>query len=299
MYEWIDNGKQQQWNEGVNKMMRVLSRLVIGFSVLMSQTLWADVHIHTAQSAREIEQHLPKAKVLDKTWMVFDLDDTLLTMKSGLGGVGWWDWQAELIERNINSPLRAAKDMNGLIKVQQKLFATQPVDATDPYYQAMLKHAGHRGARVFALTARGEYFQAVTEQQLRKVAYTENEQLVFERYKPAVFSSFAHQKPFACPNMFKPLISKNGVMYLENQNKGDALVCILSQSKTRPDTLIFVDDSPRNIQAMAQALRKYPNIDAHLVLFTKEHAKEEAFKSSQKMQKQAALHWKKMQNAVA
>lgn len=272
---------------------------VLGLAVLVSQTGFADVHIHTAQSAKEIEQYLPETKTLAKTWMVFDLDDTLLTMKSPLGGVAWWDWQAELIERNIDSPLRAAKDLNGLIEVQKKLFATQAVDATDAYYPEMLKSAGQRGAQFFALTARGEYFQTVTEQQLNKVSYTVGDKLVFEQYKPAVLASKSLQKPFSCPNMFKPLTSQKGVMYLANQNKGDALACVLNQSQTKPETLIFVDDSPRNIQAMAQVLRKYPNIDAHLVLFTKEHAKEEAFKSSKNLQKQAALRWENMQHAVA
>lgn len=279
-------------------MKKCLSGLVLGLVFFASQCLFAGVNVHTAQSAKEVEQYLPKTASLANTWLVFDLDDTLLTMKDSLGGVAWWEWQAELIERNVDSPLRVAKDINGLIEAQKQLFATQQVAVTDAYYPVMLNRLGQRGANLFALTARGEYFQTVTEQQLNTLHYTARDGLLFDAYRPVALRSKKHDKPFSCPDMFKTVSSQHGILYLANQNKGDALVCVLGQSKTKPSTLIFVDDSASNVQAMAQALRKYPDIDAHLILFTREHAKEAAFKSSKSLQQKAALHWQRMQ-AVA
>lgn len=226
------------------------------------------------------------------TLMVFDLDDTLITMTQPLGSVGWWDWQHELQKQEGDSDKLFTKNYQQLVRIQNILFQLIKMEVTDEYVIPFLKDAANQGTPLLGLTARGKEHLSATLMQLKDNQFTIDGKLLFKKnglklnnHKTSTAGNFH------CPQFSREVIYQQGIMFLDGEDKGKALLCILANTKQDIKTILFVDDAPKNIVSMDQA---FANSDGPLVLnvfYTKEHAKELEIQTNQHLQGQLFEQW--------
>lgn len=238
-----------------------------------------DIYTHTALN--------PKT-----TLLAFDLDDTLITMTQPLGSVGWWDWQDGLLKNDKNSSKLFTTDFNQLMRIQNILFQLIKMEVTDESVLPFIQKAAKEGANLMGLTARGKEHLSATLMQMTDNKFTENDQLLFARHA-LTFVPDKNTVPghFNCPPFKRDVIYQDGLMFLSGQDKGQALSCILSDTQQHLQTIIFVDDSVKNIESVKKSFMDRNDVNVIVILYTKENAKEEAIQTNEALQNQIYNDW--------
>ncbi|QDQ39471.1 DUF2608 domain-containing protein [Legionella geestiana] len=239
--------------------------------------------------------HVP----MSRTLMVFDLDDTLMTMSRPLGSVGWWDWQSGLLKNpEIKGP-RFATSMEHLSRVQKVLFERVPMELTDKDALPFLQQAAARGATLLGLTARGSELQHVTFTQLRDNGFIAKDASLFRQNGLRIHHKTHVKGAFSCPAFKQAPAYHQGVLFLSGGDKGQALLCALSQSDRSYKAILFVDDSRFNNRAIAKVFAESRDILVLNVNFTREHAKALDARTNPDTQKHMLAEWKRLKKSLA
>ncbi|HAT9080840.1 TPA: DUF2608 domain-containing protein, partial [Legionella pneumophila subsp. pneumophila] len=129
--------------------------IIFIYSLLLNPVFAEVIHYQTDTFAKIAAQYKKLGVDPKTTLMVFDLDDTLITMTQPLGSVGWWDWQHELQKQGVDSDKLFTKDYQQLVRIQNILFQLVKMEVTDEYVLPFLKDAANQGTTLIGLTARG------------------------------------------------------------------------------------------------------------------------------------------------
>ncbi|KTD65310.1 hypothetical protein Lsan_0826 [Legionella santicrucis] len=267
---------------------------------LFINSIFAKVINYEMDSFADIATLYEKAKSDPKsTLMVFDLDDTLITMTQPLGSVGWWDWQYELQTTGKDADKLFTADYQQLVRIQNILFQLIKMEVTDQYVLPFLKNATDQGAIILGLTARGKEHLSATLMQLKDNNFMIGDKLLFQE-KGLKFknnkTSIADN--LHCPQFSKEVIYQRGIMFLDGEDKGQALLCVLSKIKTEIKTIIFVDDAKRNSVSMDKAFANRDDLLVLNVLYTKENAKEVKIQNDPFLQQQIFEQWNQIKNQL-
>lgn len=226
------------------------------------------------------------------TLMVFDLDDTLITMSQPLGSVGWWDWQHELQKQQSYSDKLFTKDYQQLVRIQNILFQLVKMEVTDEYVLPFLKDAATQGITLMGLTARGKEHLSATLMQLKDNQFMVGEKLLFrENGLRLTNNKTSVVNKVHCPQFTRDIIYQQGIMFLDGEDKGEALLCALANTKQDIKTIVFVDDAKRNIVSMDKAFANRNDLLVLNVFYTKENAKESEVQINSTMQAQLFEQW--------
>lgn len=224
------------------------------------------------------------------TLLVFDIDNTLLTMTQALGGVGWWDWQIALMKKNPSSKRLVATSLKGLVNRQNLLFTLIQMKPTEKDVLPFLKKSKADGVSLLSATARSEDFLNVTLAQLKENGFVDNQHSILFNGKSSA--------RLECPKLSKKIMRYRGILFLNGEDKGQALLCYIKANKKKFKSIFFVDDSARNILAVQKAFASYPHLQMFTILYTHEHAKEEAFLRSDALQEKAHQKWQRIYNTI-
>ena len=157
--------------------------LIIVFVAFFIQPSFAKVTEYQVDNFAKINDIYTHAALNPKTTLlVFDLDDTLITMTQPLGSVGWWDWQAGLLKNGNDSSKLFTSDINQLIRIQNILFQLIKMEVTDENVLPFIHQTIKDGAIIMGLTARGKENLSATLMQLTDNKFTENDELLFKQY---------------------------------------------------------------------------------------------------------------------
>ena len=151
--------------------------------------------IVSASSFQQVAAKINKfaAKSGPKTLLVFDLDDTLLTMPDSnpLGGVGWWNWQTKMLSSDSKNNNLVANNFSSLLKDQYYLFATQAMLPTDvnnisSKYKSAIPSLLHNwyaadSYKIIIATARGPGAAKATFKELTDNDITASGQVLFKK----------------------------------------------------------------------------------------------------------------------
>jgi hypothetical protein len=226
------------------------------------------------------------------TLMVFDLDDTLITMTQPLGTVGWWNWQHELQKQGGDSDKLFTKDYQQLVRTQNILFQLAKMEVTDEYVMPFLKEATNQGTTLMGLTARGKEHLSATLMQLKDNQFTVDEKLLFRKNRLKLNNHKTSEADnFQCPQFSRKVIYQQGIIFLDGEDKGEALLCILANTKQDIKTILFVDDAKRNIVSMDKAFANRDELLVLNVFYTKENAKELEIQTNPHLQAQLFEQW--------
>jgi hypothetical protein len=248
------------------------------------------------------EKHGPKNVLL-----VCDLDNTLLAMNQGLGGVAWFDWQARLLKENPKSKELVATDFGGLLRVQTLLFALGRMHRVEHRNAEMIRDLQKRGVRTLILTSRGPACRDSTEAALR------DNRLDFARKAPSVKGGFPKKGLPYDPNDTsaagitpeeakrfglgkpRPASYANGVFMTSGQHKGAMLLALLAHCPRRFSAIVFVDDKKKHAEEVVDALRPR-GIEIVAYRYAREDGAVRAFKKTG--WKKADRQWKLLRKVL-
>lgn len=209
--------------------------------------------------------HFSQHYTADEILVVFDLDNTLLTMDSSLGSVAWYDWQAEMADIQGCQPgeLQNRFAAQGLLYF---LGSMQPLQSNTADIVADLQLAGYP---VMVLTARGADYYLQTLRELAR-----------NRLSFAPLSNIAPEhraEPYMPSNGKRPVLYQQGVLMVAGQNKGEMLLDLYDKlGLALPKAVVMADDSLDNLVNM-QASLKQTGIPHRLVRYNHSDSKVAAF----------------------
>lgn len=204
--------------------------------LFLSFVFCLDAAIHEISQMHEI---LPFVDA--KTWLVFDIDNTLIEAQQMLGSDQWYTYQsARMQDLPQEEKSRLAKELKTLYKKVQVLAKMQPVEEDTP---KLLQDMQEKGLSLMALTARFPLTLInITLQHLKHA------NIDFKKTAPYPgFFEFLLQDPVKY---------RNGVLFVGDNDKGKAFVAFLNELKLKPQRVIFVDDKIKHVQAMQTALEE-------------------------------------------
>jgi hypothetical protein len=274
--------------------------LILLLSIFIDQSSYANVTEYQADNFNKINYIYTHANInLKTTLLVFDLDDTLITMTQALGSVGWWDWQTGLLKNGSDSSKLFTSDINQLIRIQNILFQLVKMEVTDDNVLPFIHQATGDGAIIMGLTARGKEHLSATLMQLTDTKFTENGKLLFKQYGLRLTNDKTLTAgDFFCPQFKREVIYHDGLMFLSGEDKGQALSCILSSTQQTIQTIIFVDDSVKNTQSVSKSFTNRRDINVINILYTKENAKEDAIQTNEALQIKIFNDWKRLMQTL-
>ncbi len=204
-------------------------------------------------------------KAGSRVLLVFDIDNTLLTMPQYLGSDRWFNYNAELISVGRNPDFAT---MDQLIAAQAMLFGVSTMDLTQPDIPELIARARAAGVDIMLLSARGPDFYDISVRELRRTGVRWQAPVVCAfflcspdgRYDAeALQSAFTQIGTPTHAGGLRPIIIADGVMLAAGQNKGAMLdLMVTALGKDRISRIVFVDDSERNVSAVATSQTPVP-----------------------------------------
>ena len=225
--------------------------------------------------------------------VVLDIDNTLLTGTTDLGGDIWYQWQTGKLAIKPKAKDKVSCLYQDTIGLLYELLPMKPTEKIVPSVVSkwQKKHT------VFALTSRSPGTRFSTERELNRNGMNfENSALT------PVGSSKA---PLYKGKIKRGFTYIDGVMLTSGQDKGVMLDYVLKKTKHSHSfkAIVFVDDSTKNINKVKAAFskKKYKNVDTTVVHYTKiedDRIKENGTVLTQKQADKMASDWKKLNTAI-
>lgn len=225
--------------------------------------------------------------------LVFDIDNTLLASDQPLGSAQWYSWQDSLLEVDSDSPLRAAEDIQELLRIQGVIFTLSGMHLTEDTIPELIQSWQNQGHRCVVLTARGQDFNDATQRELNQAG------LNFSILPPDVFPEFngvsipySVNDPGAAGLTIWEAVDwelepprevryEKGVFMVAGQNKGAMLLILLANCPRSFPAVVFVDDNSENVEEVYTMLNDR-GIDITAFRYGEEDDTVEAFTEEQR-----------------
>jgi hypothetical protein len=213
----------------------------------------------------------------DRVLVAFDLDNTLLAMNTEIGADQWYDWQREMQAQDRCDP-RLVPDRLAIQGALFHLGSMRPTQADGP---ELVREIQAAGLPTMLLTARGHGFRLATFRELRRNGFS------FRDSAPGPIGGFA--EPYQPQGASRLVRYEDGAYLLAGQHKGDMLLELLGRLGAEdPQAVIFVDDKPRNVEAVRDGLIR-AGIGGEIFHYTREEPRVAAFDGELAVQNWATL----------
>jgi hypothetical protein len=191
--------------------------------------------------------------------VVLDIDNTILTSDTDLGSDIWYQWQTDKLDLKPLPDQKLDRDclFNEAICLLYELGTMSLTDSLLPGY---VKSWQNSGLTVFALTSRSPRCRASTERDLEQ----NDIDLSLSSLRTADGLEIHFDKP-ADSN----LSYQEGIFMTQGANKGTMLADILQRSGRTFKSIIFVDDTWKNIANLKGNAANYGAGDITLIYYTK------------------------------
>ncbi len=209
----------------------------------------------------------------ESTLIVFDIDNTLIALDPDLGSDQWFTWQTGLIKANEKTNKlgrhQVAPNIEELFLLQFKFFAVFKTHPVEKNTAEIVNQFQNRKYSVIALTSRGPIYRSQTEMHLK------NSNISFKT------SSFGPAGGYASTFFPENISGAREISYMDGiamgsgQNKGKVLSSLFAKTKTEFKSIIFVDDTLKNIENVEGELFK--TVDLHTFYYTHEDSRVAAF----------------------
>lgn len=230
--------------------------------------------------AASIARRLAVRYGTNQVLVAFDLDNTLLAMRTAVGSDQWYDWQRSLQEADACD----SRLVSNRLAAQGALFHVGSMRPTQTDAATVVAALQEEGFTTMIVTARGQDFRLPTFRELRRA------DLSFRDSAPGPRGG--QSKAYTPNGAKRPVRYEDGVYMLAGQHKGNLLLSLYRESLNLPlpQAVVFADDKRKNIDAMAEALRRS---GVHGELF---HYQREAI--DQFDTDQAAAAWERLEPAL-
>ena len=242
--------------------------------------------------------------------VVFDIDNTLLTMNQDLGSDGWFRWHNDDIGNLPKEQQMAA--FYKLLRNQYVLYGLSDMAVTEPGVPNLLNGLEGAGYWVMALTARGPEVRDHTLRELRDagidfdhaprcggILCRRHGQISKKTVLAAAKAALSDEEigNYAVVNKLNRVGYANGVMMVSGQHKGAMLRTFLAMTRDGPfNAIVFVDDSKKNVDRVKEAFKGHPAIEIFHYIRLEEDV--EDFAESPTRQKAAEASWVKIKDVI-
>jgi FMN phosphatase YigB (HAD superfamily) len=220
--------------------------LLLTLVVLSLPSCWRkEAHSTVVESNRitDIYLHLTPEEYTKDTLVIFDICNTLAAPPTDLASDQWF---SALFNRGMNNGYSVDEALGAALSPYCYAQHHRWMVPIEPDTVSMVKSLQKRGITVIALTARGLYLYYRTLEQLNKI------DIDFTHTSPREAVA-----PYGVKNQS---LYSHGIIFAGSLNKGDVLTHWLEQLQFHPQKIIFVDDKLKNIESVADAMKKanYP-----------------------------------------
>ena len=193
----------------------------------------------------------------NKVLVVVDIDNTLLTSESDLGGDIWYQWQRGSLEIKPREDQIVACLFEDSISL---LYELGPMQLTEPELPQIISTWQDQSLTVFALTSRSPKYRAATERELLRAG--------IDLSKTAL-SPEGQKAPILRQSIPREMSYMQGIMMTSGMNKGLMLNYMLETMQQHFDAIIFVDDSQKNIDNLYEEYKTDSGLDMTLFHYTR------------------------------
>ena len=241
--------------------LRVLSLITF---LLVSVNLFSSENIE-AFTFKEIStkvDQLGKKYGNENVLLAFDIDCTLLSSSDNFGGDLWYDWQADLMKNDKDSPNLVSKDFGKMLYYQSAIqyLSLSSMYPTEKDIPSIMKKFQKDGYKTLLLTARGYNIRNLTENLLTENDFNMKESCFSEGF-PGEYIPFKTDGPekygLTSDDVKKFDLGKaravsffNGMFMSAGQNKGIMVKTLLYKTKKSFKAIVLVDDSVKNVKNM-------------------------------------------------
>lgn len=256
------------------------------------QAIQNSVQIEETLSFSDVQNEV-KRKVsqysAQRVLIVVDIDNTLLTSTSDLGGDIWYQWQRNSLNVKPSEEQKVSCLFEDSISL---LYELAPMQLTENDIPDIIAQWQDQQVSVFALTSRSPINRAATERELTRAGIDLNKTAPGTELNktPGIFEKLQREMSYM-----------NGIMMTSGMNKGQMLHYILQRYKQHFDAIVFVDDSQKNIDNIYQAFKDDVGLDMTIYHYTKVEADRIKAQGSILTQAQAdtmALQWQQLNQTL-
>ncbi len=226
-----------------------------------NQVMQTDDLAEPVEKAHELRAESDTRNIL----LVFDIDNTLLTMPTRLGSDAWFNHNATEIEQGNSSDFRS---FEALVEAQNLLFAASRMRPTQNNTAALLQSVRDAEMDVYLMSARGpELFNATVRETERHgidpspiracALFICNQGVQYDGSDVSRALLAIGYTPRHAP--YRPISIRDGVMLLAGQHKGEMLALLLAGVDMDDyAAVIFVDDNAENVRKVAETMYPLP-----------------------------------------
>jgi hypothetical protein len=160
-----------------------------------------------------------------KTLVVFDLDNTLVYANQDLGSDAWF---FDVLNEKIASGLSREEALAIVLPMYYEVSNHITLSSVEPDSPAVLSTLQNNGIPTVALTTRSLPLVERTKIQVQDAGF-----------------NFAACKLFAKDltlELVKPALLTHGIIFCNDNNKGQTLLKMLEACNFKPETIVFIDD---------------------------------------------------------
>ena len=221
--------------------------------------------------------------------IVVDIDNTLLTSTSDLGGDIWYQWQRDQLDVKPSAEQKVKCLFEDSIAL---LYELNPMLLIEDDLPTQIKRWQNQGITLFALTSRSPKTRAATIRELVRAGID----------MEATALSAKGQEPFILREKLpRDMTYMQGVMMTSGMNKGKMLNYILNKTQGKFSAILFVDDSQKNVDDLYAEFSQQTDIDMTIFHYTKveeERIKKQGTILNQQQADKMAQQWLELNNVL-
>lgn len=243
-----------------NALRTVFFALVLAATGCSSTTSTIDSEVTVAE-ASTFDEIAPVVANLNSKYgaenvlIVADIDNTLLTSATDLGGDIWYQWQRGKLAVKPTPEQQVSCLFEDTISL---LYELAPMNLTEPQVPALLNNWQEAGNTLLLLTSRAPKNRAATERELLRHGIDISQ---------AALTPVDNTNPVYREKLEREMSYSRGLMMTTGMNKGTMLEWILNATERQFDAIVFVDDSHTNIENMDNAWQQH-NTDMRIFHYT-------------------------------
>lgn len=289
--------------------MKKFILLTLLLSFMLSFNL--NAKIYSTKTLKDVESkalELGKKLGVKNVLVVFDIDNTIMTMPQDLGSDQWFSWLYDdcIKQKNVGGHC-LTKDMGELLDIQGQIFSLSNMLPTEHITTSVVKNLQKKGHSVILLTSRGPEFRSVTQRSLRQndmwfesSAIGEGSPGTYYPYDVKKASKYGlTQEDISKANLKekgRPVSYMNGIYMTAGQHKGAMLKLLLHKTKKQFKAIVFADDHSKHTTRMEDIFGKTKILAAYRYGAIDENVK--AFNESQERKEKATQDWNKLRTAI-
>jgi hypothetical protein len=265
-------------------LIRFLSFALLFFSV---QSFAAERIV--TDSISEVQNFVTKKKTelgAESILVVFDFDNTLMAMDTDVGSDQWYQWQSELIKKGEKKSA-VASSRGELFNLHYKMLALGDMHPVEANMADVVKAIQEMKVKSFILTSRGSELRNDIEIELVRGG------MDFTDSAPGPKGGYTGTYLPEGIEHPREVSYQSGILMGSGQNKGVILKNFLKKIGAKYKTIIFVDDTLRNIENVENEYKD----DKTLTSFYYTH-EEKRVQKFEKDKSQAIKEWKALKPAL-